>query len=198
MWDVHNERLLGGIIGQRNNPAAVLQESKDFPTPMQVDIEDVAEDVTRARQGLDPAQIPGLQSRADASHIRRRREAPPSMALGSWQNRWGWADEPNPTAVSHGTPGRITIGSWFQKIDVPEPPPCQSAWPSPDAPIDFQRDGKFQLTVPDFGADPIAGAPDHDGEIEIWARDKSTGDLVPLLVPTVPASSKVHVDASAA
>ena len=64
MWDVHNERLLGGIIGQRNNPAAALQESKNLPAPMQVDIEDVAEDVTCARQGLDPAQIPGLQSRA--------------------------------------------------------------------------------------------------------------------------------------
>jgi len=60
-------------------------------------------------------------------------------------------------------------------------------------PTDLSRDGKFQLAVPDFAADPIAGAPDHDGEIEIWARDKSTGDLVALLVPTVPASLKVHV-----
>jgi hypothetical protein len=60
-------------------------------------------------------------------------------------------------------------------------------------PANLSRDGRFQLTVPDFAADPVAGAPDHDGEIEIWARDRSTGDLVGLLVPTEPASLKVHV-----
>lgn len=58
---------------------------------------------------------------------------------------------------------------------------------------ELSQDGKFQLAVPDFAADPIAGASDHDGEIEIWARDKSTGVLVALLVPTMPASLKVHV-----
>ncbi len=43
-----------------------------------------------------------------------------------------------------------------------------------------------------FAADPIAGAPDHGGEFEIWARDKSSGDLVALPIPTAPASLKVH------
>jgi hypothetical protein len=59
-------------------------------------------------------------------------------------------------------------------------------------PTEPSQDGKFQLVLPDFATDPIAGAPDHDGEIEIWTHDKSTGDLVALLVPTVPASLKVH------
>lgn len=60
-------------------------------------------------------------------------------------------------------------------------------------PMDLPRDGKFQLALPDFTDDPIAGAPDHEGEINVWAHDKSTGELVALLVPTVPASLRVHV-----
>jgi len=64
MWDVHNERLLGGITDQRNNRAAALQESKDLRRQCRWISDNVAGDVTRARQGLDLAQIIGLQSLA--------------------------------------------------------------------------------------------------------------------------------------
>jgi hypothetical protein len=51
----------------------------------------------------------------------------------------------------------------------------------------------FLLSVPDFAEDPVAGAPDHEGEIQIWATDNTTGDIVALLVPTEPAALRVGV-----
>jgi hypothetical protein len=44
-------------------------------------------------------------------------------------------------------------------------------------------DGRFRLSVPDFSKDPLAGAPDHPGEIQIWARDKTSEEIVAQLIP---------------
>jgi hypothetical protein len=45
-------------------------------------------------------------------------------------------------------------------------------------------EGHFLLSVPDLSRDPLAGAPDHAGEFQIWARDKTSGDVVAELVPS--------------
>lgn len=47
-------------------------------------------------------------------------------------------------------------------------------------------DGRFRLSVPDFLRDPLAGAPDHPGEFRVWARDKTSADIVAQLVPARP------------
>jgi hypothetical protein len=49
-------------------------------------------------------------------------------------------------------------------------------------------DGRFRLSVPDLSRDPLAGAPDHPGELQLWASEKTTGNPLAELVPTgVPA-----------
>jgi hypothetical protein len=45
--------------------------------------------------------------------------------------------------------------------------------------------GSFQLSLPDLSEDPLAGAPDHPGELRILARDRATGRVVAQLVPTL-------------
>ena len=47
----------------------------------------------------------------------------------------------------------------------------------------LSADYRFRMSVPDFSRDPLAGAPDHPGDIEIWARDKTSGDDVAQLLP---------------
>jgi len=54
-------------------------------------------------------------------------------------------------------------------------PVGDAAYPSPD--------GRFRLSVPDLSQDPLAGAPDHAGEIQIWASDKTTDRLIAQLIP---------------
>jgi hypothetical protein len=49
--------------------------------------------------------------------------------------------------------------------------------------VDLDADGHFRMSIPDFSQDPLAGAPDHPGALQIWARDKASGDLVALLMP---------------
>jgi hypothetical protein len=44
-------------------------------------------------------------------------------------------------------------------------------------------DGRFRLSVPNLSQDPLAGAPDHSGELQIWARDKTSEDMVAQLIP---------------
>jgi hypothetical protein len=44
-------------------------------------------------------------------------------------------------------------------------------------------DYRFKISVPDLASDPLAGAPDHAGDIQIWARDKTSGDDVAQLLP---------------
>jgi hypothetical protein len=47
-------------------------------------------------------------------------------------------------------------------------------------------DGRFHLVIPDLSQDPLAGTPDHPGELQIWAKDETTGALVAKLIPTDP------------
>ena len=54
-------------------------------------------------------------------------------------------------------------------------------------------DGRFLLTVPDLVHDPLAGAPDHAGEFQIWARDRSSGALIAELVPSGPPELKMRM-----
>jgi len=59
------------------------------------------------------------------------------------------------------------------------------AYPSPD--------GRFRLSVPDFSQDPLAGGPDHPGELQIWVRDKTSDRLVAQLIPAGPALMKTRM-----
>jgi hypothetical protein len=43
--------------------------------------------------------------------------------------------------------------------------------------------GRFRLSVPDFSQDPLAGALDQPGELQIWARDKINQEIVAQLIP---------------
>jgi hypothetical protein len=47
----------------------------------------------------------------------------------------------------------------------------------------LSADGSFQLAIPDLSQDPLAGAPDHLGEIQIWAKDKTSDAIVAQLIP---------------
>ncbi len=60
---------------------------------------------------------------------------------------------------------------------------------------DVSRDGHFRLSVPDFSQDPLAGAPDHTGELQIWATDKITQEVVAELIPAGPKSIKTRMGA---
>jgi hypothetical protein len=54
-------------------------------------------------------------------------------------------------------------------------------------------DGRFRLSVPDFSQDPWAGAPDHPGDLQIWAREKTSEDLVAQLIPAGPQVLKTQM-----
>jgi hypothetical protein len=53
--------------------------------------------------------------------------------------------------------------------------------------------GRFRLSVPDFAHDPLAGSPDHAGELQFWARDKTGQDIVAQLSPVGPQVLKTGV-----
>jgi|SRR5579872_4947758 len=55
------------------------------------------------------------------------------------------------------------------------------------------QDGRFRMSVPDLSQDPLAGAPDHPGELQIWARDKTSDDIVAQLTPAGPQVIKVQM-----
>ena len=48
----------------------------------------------------------------------------------------------------------------------------------------LSADGRFRLEIPDFSQDPLAAAPDHPGEIQIWAKDRKGKAVVAQLIPT--------------
>ena len=48
---------------------------------------------------------------------------------------------------------------------------------------DVSPAGRFRLLVPAFSQDPLAGALDQPGELQIWARDKINGEIVAQLIP---------------
>jgi hypothetical protein len=54
-------------------------------------------------------------------------------------------------------------------------------------------DGHFRLAIPDLSQDPLAGAPDHPGEIQIWAKDETSEVIVAQLVPTDPQPMKTRM-----
>jgi hypothetical protein len=54
-------------------------------------------------------------------------------------------------------------------------------------------DGRFRLAIPDFAEDPLAGALDHPGELQIWARDETSNAIVAKLIPAGPPSSKTKM-----
>jgi hypothetical protein len=64
-------------------------------------------------------------------------------------------------------------------------PVGDAAYPSPD--------GRFRLSVPDFSQDPLAGAPDHPGELQIWASDKTSDRLVAQLILAGPDGMKTRM-----
>ena len=47
-------------------------------------------------------------------------------------------------------------------------------------------DGRFRLVIPDLSQDPLAGTPDHPGEIQVWAKDETSDAIVARLIPTDP------------
>jgi hypothetical protein len=49
---------------------------------------------------------------------------------------------------------------------------------------ELSADGRFRLVLPDLSQDPLAGAPDHAGEVRIYAKDKKSEALVAQLIPT--------------
>jgi hypothetical protein len=56
------------------------------------------------------------------------------------------------------------------------------------ADLSANGDGSFHLSVPDLARDPLAGAPGHSGEFQLWAKDKATGFaalLSPALSPAI-------------
>ncbi len=78
----------------------------------------------------------------------------------------------------------------FLEID----PRILTAIPVGDA-SDVSRDGHFRLSVPDFSQDPLAGAADHSGEIQIWAQDKFSQQAVGELIPAGPKAIKTRMGA---
>jgi hypothetical protein len=54
-------------------------------------------------------------------------------------------------------------------------------------------EGLFRLSVPDLLWDELAGAPDHPGEFQVWAKDGTSGDLLALLTPFEPAAMQTRM-----
>jgi hypothetical protein len=57
----------------------------------------------------------------------------------------------------------------------------------------LSADHGFRISVPDLARDPVAAAPDHSGELQIWAKDKATGDDVSKLTPQLPQSLRTRM-----
>jgi hypothetical protein len=56
-------------------------------------------------------------------------------------------------------------------------------------------DGHFRLSVPDFSQDPLASAPDHLGELQLWAQDKFSQEAIAELIPAAPKAIKTRMGA---
>jgi hypothetical protein len=54
-------------------------------------------------------------------------------------------------------------------------------------------DGRFRLVVPDLSQDPLAGTPDHPGELQVWAKDETSDAIVAKLIPTDPQFLKARM-----
>lgn len=65
--------------------------------------------------------------------------------------------------------------------------------PIPVGEVALSPEGHFRLSVPNLSQDPLAGAPDHPGELQIWATDKTSGRIVALLIPKAPEAIKTRM-----
>lgn len=54
-------------------------------------------------------------------------------------------------------------------------------------------DGHFELNIPDFSQDALAGSADHPGEIQIWAKDKSNEVILAQLIAAGPRRLKTRM-----
>jgi hypothetical protein len=54
-------------------------------------------------------------------------------------------------------------------------------------------DGRFRLELPDLSQDPLAGTPDHPGEIQVWAKDETSDAIVAKLIPEEPLFLKARM-----
>jgi hypothetical protein len=54
-------------------------------------------------------------------------------------------------------------------------------------------DGRFRIVIPDLSQDPLAAAPDHPGEIQIWAKDQTAESILAQLTVKVPQSLKTRM-----
>jgi hypothetical protein len=54
-------------------------------------------------------------------------------------------------------------------------------------------DGRFRLVIPDLSQDPLAGTPDHPGELQVWAKDETSDAIVAKLIPTDPLFLKARM-----
>src|ERR1035438_2633801 len=57
----------------------------------------------------------------------------------------------------------------------------------------LSADGRFRLVIPDLSQDPLAGPPDHPGEIQVWAKDETSDAIVAKLIPTDPQFLKARM-----
>ena len=47
----------------------------------------------------------------------------------------------------------------------------------------LSAENSFRISVPDLSRDALAARPDHSGELQIWVKDKATGDDIAQLTP---------------
>jgi hypothetical protein len=57
----------------------------------------------------------------------------------------------------------------------------------------LSADNSFRISVPDLSRDPLAGDPNHAGELQIWVKDKATGEDVAQLTPAASAAFKTRM-----
>lgn len=56
----------------------------------------------------------------------------------------------------------------------------------------LSADGPFRIVIPDLSQDPLAGTPDHPGELQIWAKEKTSDAIYAQLIPTTPQLIKTR------
>ena len=105
--------------------------------------------------------------------------------------RYSFVCQPVRTVEIHGSVGRVDLFSpriearyvarWAQSfLGVDET--IATSFPVGE-PTDMSADGLFSLTIPDLSEDPLAGAPDHPGELQIVAKRQDTGAPFAQLIP---------------
>jgi hypothetical protein len=57
----------------------------------------------------------------------------------------------------------------------------------------LSADNSFRISVPDLSRDRLAGAPDRPGELQIWAKDRATGDDIVRLILLGPQTARTRM-----